>query len=51
MIGPIIKDLRSAAEKCEITAGDCLDEELSDYLKEVVSILIAIASVLEEHVH
>jgi hypothetical protein len=29
-------------------AGDCLDEELSDYLKEVISILIAIASVLEE---
>ena len=48
MIRTIRADLRSTAHKCKTTAGDCSDEELSDYLQEVSVILKTIASVLEE---
>jgi hypothetical protein len=48
MIRTILEDLRSTAQKCKATAGDCSDEELSDYLQEVSVILKTIASVLEE---
>jgi hypothetical protein len=48
MIRTILDDLRATAQKCKATAGDCSDEELSDYLQEVSVILKTIASVLEE---
>ena len=48
MIRTIRKDLQSTAHKCKTAAGNCSDEELSDYLLEVSVILKSIASVLEE---
>jgi hypothetical protein len=48
MIHRIIEDLRSVAQKCKMTAGDCSDEELTEYLQEIDVVLKSIASVLEE---
>jgi hypothetical protein len=48
MIHTIIEDLRSVAQKCRMSAPDCSDEELSEYLQEIDVVLKSIASVLEE---
>jgi hypothetical protein len=49
MINAIVKDIRSLAEKCAMSADDCCDEELSLNLQEAGLILSSLASVLAEY--